>query len=412
MFVKASATPLVYQGRAMIKIILCLSLLLACIVSANAQNTVSFDNKSGEPALVKLIGPTATEIEVPDGTKQVVQASAGKYIIKVRYGVQGRYHYTKGQDFTVDETATTTSEITITLHKVVNGNYGSSPISEQEFGVDNGNTLSPRNEMRGFEENTNAHALFLVARQLSTEARYEEAVSNCDAVIKIQSNHILAYCVKGQALNDLERWQQAIDAFNAALKLDQSCVIAMTFKSIALKNMGRVEESRLLLNRVFKMEPKGDDELDCFSRGCAFHARENYREALESYTTSLKIDPTNAEAYYNRGMAYQMLNEDAEAIDDYAKAVTLNPRYAVAYNELGSMLGMRKRFDLALVNYSKAIEINSNFAIAYSNRGLLFAARPAPDFSAAKRDWQRAVELSPTSIAGRRAQELLGRLPK
>ncbi|MGB7748252.1 MAG: hypothetical protein WBN75_13300 [Verrucomicrobiia bacterium] len=112
----------------MSKIILSLSILFACIISASAQNTVSFDNQSGEPALVKLIGPAPNEVEVPDGTRQSVQASAGKYFIKVRYGVQGKFHYAKGQEFTVDETATTTSQITITLHKVVNGNYESRPI--------------------------------------------------------------------------------------------------------------------------------------------------------------------------------------------------------------------------------------------------------------------------------------------
>jgi hypothetical protein len=117
------------------KIILSVSILLACIISAKAQSTVSFDNQSGEPALVKLIGPTTTEVQAPDSSKQIVQALVGKYYIKVRYGVQGKYHYTKGQEFTVDETATTTSDITITLHKVVNGNYDSSPINELEFGV-------------------------------------------------------------------------------------------------------------------------------------------------------------------------------------------------------------------------------------------------------------------------------------
>ena len=119
----------------MTKIILSLSILLGCIILASAQNSVSFDNQSGESALVKLIGPTTNEIDVPNGTKQAVQAPAGKYFIKVRYGVKGNYHYTKGQEFAVDETATTTSDITITLHKVVNGNYGSRPISEDQLGV-------------------------------------------------------------------------------------------------------------------------------------------------------------------------------------------------------------------------------------------------------------------------------------
>jgi hypothetical protein len=118
------------------KTILSLPILLAFIISSSAQNTVSFDNQSGETALVKLIGPTTSDVEVPDSSKQSVQALAGKYFIKVRYGVQGKYHFTKGQEFTVDQTPTTTSEITITLHKVVAGNYESGPISEDEFNKD------------------------------------------------------------------------------------------------------------------------------------------------------------------------------------------------------------------------------------------------------------------------------------
>jgi hypothetical protein len=121
-------------ARPAAKIILLLSILFASIIPASAQNTVSFDNQSGEPALAKLIGPTSSEIEVPNGTKQSVRASAGKYFIKVRYGIPGKYYYMKGQEFTVDETAATPSKITITLHKVANGNDGS-PITEQEFGA-------------------------------------------------------------------------------------------------------------------------------------------------------------------------------------------------------------------------------------------------------------------------------------
>ena len=132
---------------AMLKIILFLSILYVCIISASAQNIVSFDNQSGEPALVKLIGSNASEIEVPDGTRQSLHASAGKYFIKVRYGVQGKYHYTEGQEFTVDESATMASATTITLHRMVNGNYGSSPITEQEFGAGNPTNMTTNGDV-------------------------------------------------------------------------------------------------------------------------------------------------------------------------------------------------------------------------------------------------------------------------
>ncbi|MCX5886085.1 MAG: hypothetical protein NT096_09290 [Proteobacteria bacterium] len=117
------------------------SLTLAAIAlfsvgTALAQdNTVTFDNQSGESAIVKLIGPTAKEIEVLAGQKGTVTAAAGRYYIKVRYGKQGSYRYAKGEEFDVTETATKRSEIAITLHKVANGNYESAPITEAEFGA-------------------------------------------------------------------------------------------------------------------------------------------------------------------------------------------------------------------------------------------------------------------------------------
>jgi len=105
-------------------------------LDARAANSITFDNQSGKPALVKLVGPTSTSVSVQNGNKEAVQANAGHYYIKVRYGTPGNYFYSKGEDFDVTETATSSSEITITLHKVLNGNYSTRPMTETEFGVD------------------------------------------------------------------------------------------------------------------------------------------------------------------------------------------------------------------------------------------------------------------------------------
>lgn len=103
-------------------------------LSAFGQNKVVFDNQSGDPALVKVIGPTQCAVEVPSGAKVDAQASAGRYTIKVRYGTAGKYRYAKGEEFTVTETPTARSETTITLHKVLAGNYETLAISEDDFG--------------------------------------------------------------------------------------------------------------------------------------------------------------------------------------------------------------------------------------------------------------------------------------
>ena len=98
------------------------------------QNTITFDNKSGQPALVKLVGPTNKAINVSKDQDQTVNVAAGEYYILVRYGTgPENYTYSRGDIFVVGQTATQYSTINITLHKVIGGNYPSHPILAESF---------------------------------------------------------------------------------------------------------------------------------------------------------------------------------------------------------------------------------------------------------------------------------------
>ncbi|MFC1462660.1 hypothetical protein ACFLQU_03550 [Verrucomicrobiota bacterium] len=103
------------------------------ICHGGADNTVTFDNQSGQPALVKLIGPTPREVDVPVGQRRTVTVAAGQYHIKTRYGTPGKYRYTKGDEFIIKSSAKSRSETSITLHKVAHGNYSSQTISAVDF---------------------------------------------------------------------------------------------------------------------------------------------------------------------------------------------------------------------------------------------------------------------------------------
>ena len=104
------------------------------VYAQDNPNTITFDNKSGEQAVVKLIGPAGQIVYVPNEQTRTVNALVGEYYILVRYGSEpASYRYTKGDPFTVIQTATQYSATTITLHKIVGGNYPSHPISAEEF---------------------------------------------------------------------------------------------------------------------------------------------------------------------------------------------------------------------------------------------------------------------------------------
>jgi len=95
------------------------------------ESRITFDNRSGQGATVRLVGPMRREIYVlDDSARTIFNVRAGHYYILVRYE-DGRV--AAGEHFDVEATATTYSKITITLHGVVGGNYPTRSVPEQVF---------------------------------------------------------------------------------------------------------------------------------------------------------------------------------------------------------------------------------------------------------------------------------------
>jgi hypothetical protein len=68
----------------LLRVIVVASVLLPIVPANRAETpraTVTFDNKSGQPALVKLIGPSRRTALVPNRQKRTVTAVGGRYYI-------------------------------------------------------------------------------------------------------------------------------------------------------------------------------------------------------------------------------------------------------------------------------------------------------------------------------------------
>jgi hypothetical protein len=126
-----------YFGPTTTRLVLLLAALVALCSTVNAQsylNQVTFDNRSGNDALVKLIGPSGGVITVPNNQARTVQVASGTYFILVRYGNDPRnYAYTRRQTFSVEQVGSMYSVIRITLHTVIGGNYEAHSIPATEF---------------------------------------------------------------------------------------------------------------------------------------------------------------------------------------------------------------------------------------------------------------------------------------
>ena len=125
-------TTTMINQQVFIRLALCFLVAMASL-AARDRPTITFDNRSGDDALVRLVGPTSGTVSVADATSRTVEARGGTYRMYVRYGQPGKYRYTKGDSFVVYEGADGVDQISITLHKVIGGNYGTAPSNEAEF---------------------------------------------------------------------------------------------------------------------------------------------------------------------------------------------------------------------------------------------------------------------------------------
>ncbi|WP_447971834.1 hypothetical protein [Nitrospira sp. M1] len=104
------------------------------------QNKITFENHSGQNAVVKLIGPTKVVVSLVRGQKRIVRVAEGDYHVLVRYGSGPKeYSYTKSASFSVDQPDNQVSIITFTLHRRSGGSFQSQPVSGDEF---EGNALT------------------------------------------------------------------------------------------------------------------------------------------------------------------------------------------------------------------------------------------------------------------------------
>ena len=120
-------------------------------------------------------------------------------------------------------------------------------------------------------------------------------------------------------------------------------------------------------DQAIKLDPQNADAY--FNRGVANFKLEQYKWAIADFDHVIKIDPKNSEAYKTRGIIKCELEQYEQAIADYDDAIEINPEYAEVYFNLGNAKNKLKQYEQAIADYNRAIEIDPEYAEAYNNRG-------------------------------------------
>eukprot|EP01038_Epipyxis_sp_PR26KG_P004609 gene4609-6486_t len=118
-----------------------------------------------------------------------------------------------------------------------------------------------------------------------------------------------------------------------------------------------------------------DDAESWKNKGNDFYKDKDYRKAVEAYTKSITVNPSNALYLTNRAAAYLMLLQYKEAVDDCIAAIKLDSNNSKAFFRKATGLKGLGRLDAAIESLTAGLEIDPNSTQARKDLQLLSASK-------------------------------------
>ena len=114
-----------------------------------------------------------------------------------------------------------------------------------------------------------------------------------------------------------------------------------------------------------------------------------YEDALKEYILLTKLEPTNAEHYYNAAKIFEEHNKPEQALSYYLKTIQLNKRHAKAHAALALLYYRGKNIQEAKNQIDIAIRLNPDTFSAYYYQGKIF--KNSKDFTGALNSFEKSA---------------------
>src|SRR6476660_1812371 len=140
--------------------------------------------------------------------------------------------------------------------------------------------------------------------------------------------------------------EKALAAFEKAVESDSNYAEAWAQSGFCNEKLGKHVEALEASKRAVNLRPSAESY---FNIGLANFYLKQYKEAVDGYRQSIKLDPYNsADTYYALGLAYRDWGKADEEIPAYKQAIKFKPDYTVAYERLGARYLKSKKFNEAI----------------------------------------------------------------
>jgi tetratricopeptide (TPR) repeat protein len=247
-----------------------------------------------------------------------------------------------------------------------------------------------------------------VARALTADGHYREAVVVCDTALDLCPTSSLAQYVKGFAAGEIGDYQTATKANEEAVKLAPGNASAYYNLGVSYKQLHKYPEAEKAFREAIRLMPIKQHYASLaetlFEAGRLDEAEQEARRTLD-------MDPADQDTPKNEQVkallaAIQFTRgaramQSPQTVDDLRAALKQLPRNVALQHQLAVALIQQKRFREGLPEAQRWAALEPNSAAAQGAVGA--SAYSVGDFATAKQAFQRQKELEPTNLKARLA---------
>jgi tetratricopeptide (TPR) repeat protein len=192
---------------------------------------------------------------------------------------------------------------------------------------------------------------------------------------------------------DKKEYEKALTYLEIVIKTDISSLKGWACFQIGycygeLKSYTKAIEA---LKQAIRIDP--DDADTYYNLGCVYGNIDNHTKAIEAYKQAIRIDPDYANSHYGLGLAYNKLGFDKDAIEEYKQAIRIDPDNTNARINLGITYGELDNYTEAIEAFKQAIRIDPDDAVTYYNLG--YAYGNIDNYTKAIEAFKQAIRIDP-----------------
>ena len=227
-----------------------------------------------------------------------------------------------------------------------------------------------------------------LGRNASAQGKYDEAIGHFTYCIRLDPSYSQAYAFRAEAYQILNRVEDSVDDIIAALNID------INEKAYNLMlSIGEPHINTLIAKMKVLQNSQPTESSWGYLIGCIYERQEKYMKAIESYSTSLKVEDNDV-TYYRIANCYEELGDFDLALQNIERAMELDPNDDDYVSSKADLLYDMGRGQEAIETYTQYISLNPGFWGGYYRRG--FLKDNLKDIDGAIEDYTSAIVLNPS----------------